>query len=570
MVSISKACVASFMRETRMGRSVRAKRWTTGGMSTALLLSLLAFSVGQVEADPNDFKKGNRPIIGALREPLEKLPQIENFQVIGETIIPNPGEAIERGRNGSIAIANDCLYVGNRLGRRSGTGLILGALELPPEIAIVDISHPRRPTVVSYLTTPAKAVNRELRAFSAPLNTLFVQNFRAGSGLEDNVLVPAPNSPAVNNIQIYDVSNCRAPQLRGTIQLDGPAGADNSFIPHEFFVWQDPSAANRILVYVSSFAAFPDLRVYEVLGAPNPSNAATMSTPVATFTLAPAVPSPLVVDPARWDPEHFVFDPPPATQATRLHSMSVSADGTRVYMAARGPGSYILDSSSLADRFKAVTCFRHTATVDRTTNADPTLCLRKINPEPGATLSLTPPYPGFVHTAVPVPGRPYVLIGGERNGTRTCPWNWGSVVHTIDETNPQFVSRFMLPENLAANCFPGGPGDPAFQREFSSHQITAFPNLFFISWYSGGLRAWDIANPNLPLEVGVFVPRPRKVVVERFRNSPDVWVWPYPVFHNGLLYIADENGGLYILKFKGPRADELPEEGTFQGNANNP
>ena len=105
-------------------------------------------------------------------------------------------------------------------------------------------------------------------------------------------------------------------------------------------------------------------------------------------------------------------------------------------------------------------------------------------------------------------------------------------------------------------------------REFSPHQHLVFPNLFFISWYSAGLRAWDISNPVLPMEVGVFVPRPAEQVVERFRNSPDVWMWSHPMLYNGHLYVADDNNGLYVLRYKGPRCGELPKEGLFMSNTN--
>jgi len=50
------------------------------------------------------FKKAPRPIIGAPREPLENLPQIENFEVVGYNPLPNPGDNIALGRNGPIAI----------------------------------------------------------------------------------------------------------------------------------------------------------------------------------------------------------------------------------------------------------------------------------------------------------------------------------------------------------------------------------------------------------------------------------------------------------------------------------
>jgi hypothetical protein len=76
---------------------------------------------GEPELD-TPIKRIPRPIIGALRAPLRELPQIENFQVVGRELIPNPNDSRPRGRNGGIAIQDDCLYVANRLTRRSGTG----------------------------------------------------------------------------------------------------------------------------------------------------------------------------------------------------------------------------------------------------------------------------------------------------------------------------------------------------------------------------------------------------------------------------------------------------------------
>src|SRR4051794_13830576 len=51
------------------------------------------------------FKKAPRPIIGAMRVPRESLPQIENFQLMGYSPLPNPGGTIARGLNGPIGIS---------------------------------------------------------------------------------------------------------------------------------------------------------------------------------------------------------------------------------------------------------------------------------------------------------------------------------------------------------------------------------------------------------------------------------------------------------------------------------
>ncbi len=495
--------------------------------------------------DNNNDNNTFRPIIGALREPLNKLPQIENFKVIGHNPLPNPGSSIARGRNGPVGIAGNCLYVGNRIGRRTGTGPAFGTPALPPEVLVVDISNPRKPEVVSAFTTPPGATSRELRTIP-DLNALIIENFRD----------TAPSSSAVNNFQIYNITDCRHPVLISTIGL----GTDT---PHEFFLWRDPNNSNRFLIYASINSSEPSLRVFEVL---NPPFGTVSNVPVATFSLSPAVPEiEPVADPSAFVDNNFVFAPKPTSQSNRLHSMSVPGDGKRVYMANSDAGYFILDSSRLAAKLP---CTPNTVTVDATSNLDPNLCLRKINPNPTAKIDHSPPFGGIHHSIYKVPGRPFAITGGERNGTTTCPWTPGQILEITDEKNPQIIAQYMVPENLAVACFVGGPGDPALLREFSTHQLLVFPNTWFQSWYSAGLRAWDMSNPWLPYETGVFVPKPEQQVVERFRDSPDVWVWPFPILHNGLIYTNDENSGLYILKYKGDGADKLPQHGTFLSNQN--
>lgn len=491
----------------------------------------------------NAVKHIPRPVIGALREPLAKLPQIEKFHVVGYNPILNPGETRPRGRNGGIAIEGNCLYVASRLTRRSGTGSHFGNTALPPEIAIVDIANPAKPQTVGHVATILGANNREIRTIPGA-HTLIVLN-----------------DEGTRNLQIYDVANCRNPVLTRTINL-GQRG-------HEFFVWRDPANHQRFLIYVSMSANEPSLRVFEVIG---PPHATVSDVPVATFTLTPAVPTTEPTDPNRYRDDHFVFQSKPTSQTNGTHSMAVSEDGTRVYMANSQAGYFILDSTLLAQR---AACHPNTVTVDALSNTDPALCLRKINPDPAARNDHTPPFRGIHHSIYPVPGRltsrgkpQYAVTGGESNGTVTCPWTPGEILDVTDEMNPTTIARYMVPENLGENCFLGGPGDPALMREFSTHQPLVFPNLFFLTWYSAGLRAWDISNPSLPLEVGVFVPKPRNDVVEYFRDSKDVWVWPFPILHNGLVYVTDENSGLYVLKYRGPRADELPQEGTHLSNIN--
>ncbi|HWI80130.1 MAG TPA: hypothetical protein VNS31_13080, partial [Ramlibacter sp.] len=68
-------------------------------------------------------------------------------------------------------------------------------------------------------------------------------------------------------------------------------------------------------------------------------------------------------------------------------------------------------------------------------------------------------------------------------------------------------------------------------------------SLVFASWFSGGLRVIDIANPELPVEVGHFIPEPAAGQSSPQSNDVDV-------DDRGLVYLLDRNHGLDILEFR--------------------
>jgi hypothetical protein len=512
--------------------------------------------------------------IGEARWPVEFLPQISNFEIVGHNLVPNPGDRIARGRNGFVAIAESgknegggliadgttCAYIGSRIGTRTGTGDSLvefgpgdfrpsGRPALPPEVAIVDITDPRSPKWVGAIPMVLGAQPREGRTIP-DRNTLIVQNYATGT-----TNVPGPTDDAHNNLQVFDISDCINPKF---VQQTGYG----TQVPHEFFVWKDPNQPTRFLLYQSFSGSEPSLRVSEFMNPPTGS-----ITRVASWTLTPAFPLSQPVDPATWADEQFPYTTKGTSISPGLHTMTVSEDGTRVYVSLSNYGFVVLDSSNLANR---VPCTADLRTLDNTTNADPTYCLRKINPNVDSRMTHQPPYPFSHHSFQKIPNRPYGITSGERNGTTTCPWTRGEIVDLRNEGYLVVVSTFMVPENLPENCFPGGPGDPRLQREFSHHQMLVFENLWFHSWYSSGLHAWSSENPAQPYQTGVFVPKPEERVVEKFRQSNDVWIWPHPVLYNGLIYINDESSGLWILKYTGEGAGEMPKRGNYSSNQNYP
>jgi hypothetical protein len=63
---------------------------------------------------------------------------------------------------------------------------------------------------------------------------------------------------------------------------------------------------------------------------------------------------------------------------------------------------------------------------------------------------------------------------------------------------------------------------------------------------------------------GEFVPfgaGPGQVRMRPTVGPPMVFAFSYVLSHNGFLIYADVHSGLYILKYTGPRKDEVPNDG---------
>ncbi|NMO13785.1 hypothetical protein HPC49_02015 [Pyxidicoccus fallax] len=424
----------------------------TGAARTCLMFAAVLALVG--------------PARGASREARTLL-----FERVGYNPLPNPGDTIARGRNGPTGISGDCLYVGSHVGHRAGTGPAFGTPLLPPEVLIVDISHRRRPRVVGALPTVLNASPRELHTLPAA-RTLLVMNQRE----------PGPDAVAVNTYQLHDITDCRHPVLRQTISL----GVDP---PRALFPWRDPHEPARFLLYAAlapDDAREPALRVFELMA---PPDGPVSPEPVATFAFARARPG----TPLEWHDEQ-----PAAGPREDARSVSVSPDGTRVYVATRDGGTVVLDSSPLANREP---CLRDGGPPDGTSDMGVPPCLRRLSPD--ARAGLTPPSTGTEPVVSPALDRPAGLV---------------------------------------------------------------FTTLAFVAGPSAGLRVRDLANPVRPRELGGYVPQPASRVVERSGDSADAERSTLPILYDGLLYLTDEDSGLHVLRYRGPRARELPRRGLFAGN----
>ncbi|MBF8270594.1 MAG: hypothetical protein HW386_2303, partial [Gammaproteobacteria bacterium] len=301
------------------------------------------------------------------------------------------------------------------------------------------------------------------------------------------------------------------------------------------------------------------------------------------------------------------------TQGNDLHSGTLSDDGERFYAAGGTAGMYVLNTEKVAnhtnaDLFAGRVCNRESTNVwingevgggidlnklpavaidcvHPVLNSDPgVLALLKSNLtnqeklaryirlEARSRFDFAPPFVAAagVHSAVPVPNRPslsgdnpkgrpaYVVIT-EEWPFGPCPERGFRVLTVESEINPMLVGSHAMSDSLVENCVnqPVPPGS-TIRPMMHAHNPTVLKNLVFVNWLGHGVRAIDISNPFNPREVGHARPVP--------------WgeIMTYPDIHNGLIYVGDNHTGLHVLKYTGPRADEVPQDVVYSSNRTSP
>ncbi len=423
-----------------------------------------------------------------------------------------------RGMNAALAVHGDYAYVGSRT---DGTHPNAGVM-------IVDISDPSSPTVVGQIGPPYEGnpgeTSREMRIWPQK-EILIVLNLASNCSFLIHACSPTQLT-LPDNYRFYDISgeNARAPKFIAEYRP--------SVDPHEFFLWVDPRDDERALLF--------------------------QSTPGG-----PADKQMLITDISGIDDGEFnelgtwsTVIPNPETD-NRLHSLSVSTDGRRGYIAYLGGGFFIVDTSDFAEGVEDPAVELITPLPQRVHWGDP-----------GA------------HSAVKLPNRDFALVTdevyGELGGVLSghgCPWGWTRLVDIKNPKKPKVIAEYKIAQNEKEFCDSGG-NDRIRDNlaSFSAHNPTLTRNLAFITWHSGGLQAIDISKPARPKQVAEFIPTPEPVVVTEdpalSSGRDKVVMWSYPIVKDGLIYVVDIRNGLYILKYKGARAAEVDRIEFLEGNSN--
>jgi hypothetical protein len=450
---------------------------------------------------------------------LAPLPKAEgSFELVGHDPLLN------RGMNAAIAVWGDHVYVGYR---SDGTHANSGVL-------VVDVSDPSHPSIVNQIGPPEEGnpgeSSRELRVLPQQ-GLLMVLNHGCSEVIHAcaNVSTSTGRSITQSTVKFYDIrSNPEDPPLVATYT---PKRTEPQ-TPHEIFVWNDPNRPGRLLLYETT-----------------PSTQSSGKDQL-TVVDATGVRDNKFTETATW--KTTIPDP---KADTRLHSLTLSYDGRRAYLAYLGGGFLVADTSDFA--------------ADR-----PDPHVRLITPvdkrlhwgDPGA------------HSAIQLPGRSWVLTTDEVYGklggllpAHGCPWGWVRPIDIGKPAAPRLASQYKLPVNDPSTCDSVPPDRDNF-GSFSAHNPTLTPHLALVTWHAEGLQAIDLTDPNHPRTAASYIPQPLPAVATEdpalTAGRDKVAVWSFPIVYKGLVYTVDIRNGLYVFRYHGPHEKEISDSQFLDGNSN--
>jgi hypothetical protein len=156
---------------------------------------------------------------------------------------------------------------------------------------------------------------------------------------------------------------------------------------------------------------------------------------------------------------------------------------------------------------------------------------------------------GFAHTVLAIPSRHLAIQTEEAIGTNCKDWPKRDWVWDIsNEKSPIALSVMPPPADFDALCKAGG--------RFGAHNIhqnrpdaTAahLTKTVVGSFFNGGVRAYSIANPNAPVEIGYMVDAAPPGNTTHTIQINDVYV-----DEHGLIYANDRlTGGLDVIRYTG-------------------
>jgi hypothetical protein len=379
-----------------------------------------------------------------------------------------------------------------------------------PGVAVIDVSDPANPQASAYLNDPAMAEPWESLKVNERRRLLGAVQANDGGGTEPGFV-------------LYDVSaDCRHPQLLSYTLLEPPG----------------PTAVRG---HAGDFA--PDGLSYYGTGAPGVGLRRSIYPIDISDPLNPRML-------AKWN-----F----ADTAHSSHDLSVSIDGTRLYMAQSLPGQNGLVIVDVTDVQKRVA-----------------------NPQFKIISELTWP-DGFAAqqpTQVRIQGRPFILFTDELGSggvgapgrAAACaagmpPFGFARLIDISDETNPVVTAKLMLEVHDPAYCdttqVEVGTAIFGYDTHYCTVDNPENGKLAACSYFQAGMRVFDIRDPYNPREIAYYkppavgaAPRPGSNLAQNVPVRTADWASSNTRFVNvrgeEQLWITSQDNGFQVLRFTKP------------------
>ncbi|MCP5156642.1 MAG: hypothetical protein H6983_20870 [Ectothiorhodospiraceae bacterium] len=372
---------------------------------------------------------------------------------------------------------------------RDGRRIMYLAHENPPMcLSVLDVSTPSAPTLLWQLPLPHNKVRGNSLAMHGDLLLQAYQVAKPG------------DAPA--GFEVYDISTPDKPRKIGWFDASGPHSQGVHYI-----CFNDGRYA-----HISTGAAdfepnHPnDHQFYMVVDMADP----TAPREVGRWWL----PGQRKGDDGRLPARH----PAPYDIGFRPHhTMSFAERPDRVYIGYIDGGVVILDIADLGA------------------------------PKLVAQYDYHPPYPGFTHTCLPLFDRGFMLVTDEATGDEGIDWPKRMWMMDIrSEAQPIIVSSMPTPAGFEDLHRVGGRIGAHNIHENEPHEAAAkLVNTVAATWFSAGLRIYDIRDPYRFEEIAAFLPETPKG--QRGCRISDVYV-----DDRGIVFTTDRaRGGLYVLEYTG-------------------
>lgn len=370
---------------------------------------------------------------------------------------------------------------------RDGRRIMWLAHEGPPKnFTGVDVSNPKKPKVVVQTDLPHQRVRSNSLEICGDIMAVAHQT------------VDLDGKPA--GIELWDISVPEQPKSIAFLDRSGP---------HSRGVHQVWFVDGEYIHCASGAADFTptnpvDDQCYQIIDVKNPSK----PTEVGRWWYPGTREGDAAPRPERL----------PLNAGYRAHNTNVYPDRPdRAYVGYIDGGAFILDISDYA------------------------------SPKVVSHWSPHPPYPGFTHTVMPLFSRDLLVVADEC--VKDGGVDWPKLTWLVDarkEDNLVPIATFPLPpvEEFKGrggrygshNLHENRPGETSFKSD----------NLIFATFFSGGVRVFDLTNPLQPKEVAAYVP-----AAPQGSRAGSIQINDVFVDENAVVYAVDRHsGGLYIFELE--------------------